>query len=98
MMKTTTAPEKTGACDVPYRLVPDNVSHDVVEALETLLEGARAGEITGIAFACTLRKMRYITNVAGHCYTNPTFARGMVAFLSDQLARLVHHRDPGETR
>lgn len=83
---------------MPYRLVPDNISHDVVEALETLLDAARRGEITGIAFACTLRKMRYITNVAGHCYTNPTFARGMVAFLSDQLARLVNHRDAGETR
>lgn len=83
---------------MPYRLVPDNVSRDVVEALETLLEGARKGDVTGIAFACTLRKQRYITNVAGHCYANPTFARGMVAFLSDQLARLAHHRDPEETR
>jgi hypothetical protein len=83
---------------MPYRLVPDNVSRDVVEALETLLEGARRGDVTGIAFACTLRKQRYITNVAGHCHRNPTFARGMVAFLSDQLARLAHHRDPEETR
>lgn len=83
---------------MPYRLVPDNISHDTVEALSALLDAAKAGEITGIAFACTLRKMRYITNVAGTCYTNPTFARGMVAFLSDQLAGLVHKRDPEETR
>lgn len=83
---------------MPYRLVPDDVSHDVVEALETLLSLAKEGEVTGIAFACTLKKMRYITNVAGHCYSNPTFARGMVAFLSDQLAGLVHGRDPEETR
>lgn len=83
---------------MPYRLVPDSVSHDVVEALETLLAHARTGEVTGIAFACTLKKMRYITNVAGHCYTNPTFARGMVASLSDELGALVHHRDPQETR
>jgi hypothetical protein len=83
---------------MPYRLVPDNISHDTVEALSVLLEGAKTGEITGIAFACTLRKMRYITNVAGTCYTNPTFARGMVSFLGDQLAALVHRRDPQETR
>jgi len=83
---------------MPYRLIPDNISHDVVEALETMLDLAKQGEITGIAFACTLKKMRYITNVAGHCYTNPTFARGMVAFLSDQLAGLVHGREPDETR
>lgn len=84
--------------DMPYRLIPDTISRDTVEALETLLEGARTGEITGIAFACTLKKTRYITNVAGYCYHNPTHARGMVAFLSDQLARLVHNRDPEDTR
>jgi hypothetical protein len=83
---------------MPYRLVPDRISHDVIEALEALLAGARAGEVTGIAYACTLRRMRYITNVAGTCHKNPTFARGMVAVLSDQLARVVHHRDADETR
>ncbi|MDM0024107.1 hypothetical protein [Variovorax saccharolyticus] len=83
---------------MPYRLVPDNISRDTVEALTVLLEGAKAGEITGIAFACTLKRSRYITNVAGYCFNNPTHARGMVAFLSDQLAGLVHGRDPEETR
>lgn len=83
---------------MPYRLVPDTTSHDTVEALEELLRGAREGEITGIAFACTLRKMRYITNVAGLCFKNPTFARGMVASLSDEIAGLVHSRDPEDTR
>lgn len=83
---------------MPYRLVPDEISRDTVEALETLLAAARTGEVTGIAFACTLKKMRYITNVAGSCYRNPTFARGMAASLSDHLATLVHGRDPDETR
>ena len=83
---------------MPYRLIPDNISHDTVEALETLLALAKEGEVTGIAFAVTLRKMRYITNVAGHCYRHPTFARGMVSFLSDQLAGLVHARNELETR
>lgn len=83
---------------MPYQLVPDDLSKDTVEALEALLEGARNGDITGIAFACTLKKMRYITNVAGVCYRHPTFARGMVAALSDELATLVHRRDAAETR
>jgi len=83
---------------MPYRLVPDNISRDVIEALQTLLQLAKEGEVTGIAFAVTLRRQRYITNVAGHCYDHPTFARGMVAFLSDQLAALAHGRDPQETR
>jgi len=83
---------------MPYRLVPDTISRDTVEALTVLLEAAKAGEVTGIAFACTLKRMRYITNVAGYCYHHPTHARGMVAFLSDQLARIVHSRDPEDTR
>lgn len=83
---------------MPYRLVHDEISHDTIEALESLLALAKAGEVTGIAFGCTLKRMRYITNVAGYCYSNPTFARGMIAFLGDQLATLVHERDPGGIR
>lgn len=83
---------------MPYRLIPDNISHDTIEALETLLELARAGEVTGIAFACALPRSKYITNLAGHCYRHPTLARGMVMTLSDQLAGLVHERDQLETR
>ena len=83
---------------MPPRLIPDNISHDTVEALETLLALAKEGEVTGIAFAVTLKKMRYITNVAGTCYRNPTYARGCVGFLDDQLAGLVHARTEIETR
>lgn len=83
---------------MPYQLVHDKVSHDVVEALEQLLDGARRGEVTGIAFACSLKRMRYITNVAGLCFTNPTFARGMVGALTDELATIIHRRDPLDTR
>lgn len=83
---------------MPYRLIHEHISHDTIEALETLLDLAKQGEVTGIAFACALRKMRYITDVAGYCYTNPTHARGMVTFLSDQLGNLVHGRDQDDTR
>lgn len=81
-----------------FRLIPDDISHDVVEALETLLGLAKAGEVTGIAFVCTLPKSRYITNVAGHCHRHPTLARGMTMTLSDQLAGMIHERDQMETR
>lgn len=83
---------------MPYRLVPDSISHDTVEALQTLLSLAQEGEITGIAFVCTLPKSRYITNVAGHCYRHPTLARGMTMTLGDEIASLVHQRDQSETR
>jgi hypothetical protein len=83
---------------MPYQLVKDYISRDTIEALETLLHGAKNGDVTGIAFAVTLRKNRYVTNVAGMCYKNPTFARGMIGALNDELAGLVHGRDPQETR
>lgn len=84
---------------MPYQLVRDDIPReDVVEALEALLEAARDGQVTGIAFACTLRGMRYMTNVAGACYKNPTFARGIVCALDDQLASLIMRKDPSETR
>lgn len=83
---------------MPYRLIPDSISHDVVDALDTLAKLAHEGEITGIAFVATMPKMRYITNVAGFCHKHPTHSRGMVAFLSDQLAGLVHARTFDETR
>lgn len=83
---------------MPYTLIRDTVSRDTIEALETLLDGAKRGDVTGIAYAVTLRKRRYITNVAGFCFKNPTFARGMVWALSDELGALVHRLDPDETR
>lgn len=83
---------------MPHELVPNRVSHDLIEALETLLEGAQQGQITGIAFAATLRSRRYITSVAGTCVRNITHSRGMLAALSDELGAQLHHRDPEETR
>jgi hypothetical protein len=35
-----------------------------------------------------MRKSRYITTIAGSCLTNPTFARGMVAGLADELGQI----------
>lgn len=83
---------------MPYKLVQDSISRDTVEALETLLAAAKEGDVTGIAYACTLKRQRYLTNVAGHCFRNPTFARGMVGALVDELALIIHQRDAEETR
>ena len=83
---------------MPYQLVKDFTSRDLIPALETLLEGARRGQITGIAFAYTRPRGRFSTNVAGLCYRNPTWARGMLGALDDELAFLVHNRDPEDTR
>jgi len=71
-------------------LIPDHISHDTIEALEDLLHRARAGEITGVAFAAILRRKRYIVNTAGSAYRFPTFTRGMIRALDDELSRQVN--------
>jgi len=84
--------------DVPYRLIPDAVSRDTVQALQQLLEGAQNGDVIGIAFAAAIRGRRYIVDMAGALHREPTLARGMVRALDDCLSDLVHSRDPNETR
>jgi hypothetical protein len=76
---------------VPLR---PKISHDTVEALEVLLQLARDGDITGLAYGVTTRKQNcYFTNATGQCYEQPTFTRGMLATLGDELGRVVSKRD-----
>ena len=70
----------------PFVLISDNVSHDTVEALETLLEHAKSGELIGVCFTAMLKRRGYIVNCAGEAYRNPTFSRGMLCALDDQLS------------
>lgn len=82
---------------MPAVLLKDAVSRDTVEALEQLLEAAKAGEISGMAFAVSLRGKRYVTNTTGACYRDPTLSRGMIAALDDELSGLVHTRAQDST-
>lgn len=70
----------------PFVLIPDVVSHDTLKALIQLADGVRRGEVIGIAYAAALKRRAYIVNSAGECYRNPTWARGIVAALDDELA------------
>lgn len=80
----------------PFTLVPDVVSTDTVECLQTLLKRARKGEVIGLAFCAMLKQRAYIVNTAGVAHESPTFARGMVAALDDSLSNRIHNR--GETQ
>ena len=81
-----------------YKLICDHISRDTVEALTQLLDLAKHGEVTGIAFGAFLKNRRYITDVAGTCLHNATTARGMVCALDDELSELVRQRDPDHSR
>lgn len=71
----------------PFALIPDVVSTDTVECLQLLLQRAQAGEVIGLAFCAMLKRRAYIVNTAGEAHRNPTFARGMVAALDDELGQ-----------
>ncbi len=66
--------------------IPSPVSHDTVTCLEHLLDGARRGAVIGIAYAAMLKHRSYVLNACGEAHRSPTFARGMVAALDDELA------------
>jgi hypothetical protein len=78
----------------PFILVPDTVSTDTVECLELLLRRARRGEVIGLAYCAMLKKRAYIVNATGTAYDSPTFARGMVAALDDQLGQRIRGGNP----
>lgn len=72
-----------------YQLVRDHISRDTIEALQALLLLAQSGTVTGIAFAAVMKRRKYLVNVAGEAYRDPTFARGAVAALDDELREIV---------
>lgn len=77
----------------PFILVPDTVSHDTIECLESLLRQARRGQVIGLAYAAMLRKRAYVVNAAGEAYRNPTFSRGCVQALDDELGKRIRGGD-----
>jgi hypothetical protein len=72
----------------PFLMIADKVSTDTVECLELLLQRARSGEVIGLAFCAMLKQRAFIVNTAGEAHRSPVFARGMVAALDDELAKL----------
>lgn len=75
--------------DKPFELVPDSISRDTIEALQTLLDDAKTGDVIGVAYAVMYKRKDYIVNVAGEAYRSPTFARGMVQVLGDHLIDMI---------
>jgi hypothetical protein len=73
----------------PFKLVPieGRVSHDTIKCLRTLLERAERGEVIGVAYAAMYRQREYSVHTCGEMHRNPTFCRGAVAALGDQLSR-----------
>jgi hypothetical protein len=68
------------------RVVGPFISQDTINALESLLARARAGEIIGIAYVAiaprSMAPRRYYADTAGEAKRDPTFALGMLQVIS----------------
>jgi hypothetical protein len=60
---------------------------DTVQRLRSLLEQAEAGELVGLAWVAMYRGRDYTVNTCGAMHKNPTFCRGAIAALSDEVSR-----------
>jgi hypothetical protein len=65
------------------------VNRETVRCLVQLLELATKGEVIGLAFAAQKPGRVYFTDVVGDTQDSPTFARGMIRALDDELAKRV---------
>lgn len=72
-----------------YQLIREHISRDTIEALTGLLQLAQTGAVTGLAIAVVMRRRKYLVDVCGEAYRDPTFARGAVAALDDELRDIV---------
>jgi hypothetical protein len=74
----------------PFTLIQSPASEDLVEALEFLLDGARSGDVIGIAYAAQMKPRRsIIADSAGELHRNPLFALSLLHVLMAQLTDRV---------
>lgn len=66
------------------------VDRNTVECLELLLGEAQAGRVIGLAYIALHARRDYTVDTAGECTRSPTFTRGCLRALDDQLAALVN--------
>lgn len=67
-------------------------SRHTVRALEALLAEANAGRLIGIAYVAMYSHREYGVGIDGETRRSPTFTRGMLHVLDDELAKLISER------
>ena len=66
-------------------LVGDNPSADTIEVLTELLELARSGALTGVAFVAMYKGRQIQTGTAGESSRNPVFTLGALRVMEDRI-------------
>lgn len=79
-------------------LVRQEISRDTVEALEEILQDARAGLYTGFVIGLLRPRRRYSVHCIGEGCESPTWSRGILRALDDELKVLVDIENRGDTK
>ncbi|MGA0608864.1 hypothetical protein [Caldimonas sp. KR1-144] len=74
-------------------LVRGHISAVTIEALEQLLEDARAGHYTGFVIALTRPRRRFSVHCVGEACESPTWSRGMCLSIDDELRSMIREDD-----
>jgi hypothetical protein len=69
--------------------VSPKVSTETVQAMRRKVAESERGDLIGIAFVALYSGHEYEVEVVGETRLAPTFTRGMLCLLDDQLAALV---------
>lgn len=64
------------------------LSYETLELLATALAAAMRGEVVGVALIMLHPGRDYSIDIAGMVREDPTFCRGMVQKLNDELSKL----------
>lgn len=73
---------------VVLELVKPAVSPETVDLLALTLQAAERGDVIGVALIMMHPGWDYTIDIAGMVREDPTFCRGMVQKLNDELAKL----------
>lgn len=79
------------------RLIHPTISGDTLACAGHLLEGLESGEVTGAVIAILYRRKRYSIHVCGEAHDAPTYARGIVGAIEDELRDLIQERGQSNT-
>lgn len=73
------------------QLVPQRPDPQVLETLYHLVEEAKAGRITGLAYITLEHGDRYTADVVGRARRSPLLTLGITKALEDAVAEIIGH-------
>lgn len=79
-------------------LIRSEISDDTVRALVQLAEDAGSGVYTGFAIALLRPRLRYSVHCIGEACERPTWTRGILNVLDDELREMIRIKSFEDTR